>query len=1275
VREPDLSTSIGPVATDFDQNLLQTLLRQGALDQAGAQQCLQRIEGEAQRGRRVAALEVLKSLSLVEPVALDQAIGTLWSALEDAPVAPEPPTAPLAAAAAGAAFESTAPAPAPGYASLAHCSVGFEDFDLGPKLSRDAVGTSYAGRRRSDGAEVEIKTISREFHQFPDQLGQVLNDVRAWQAVASPNLATPIAVGSIKDRHGIAFQRVEAPTIAETLRRQGTLEPAAAAQVVSQVALALAEQHARGLAAGDVRAEEIRLAPWGAVLTHVGLARASCLGAGYGQHGIRFGHPAYLAPEVLQEGHAAPTPAADVYALGVLLYLLICGRFPFQGSVREVLRAHLEAPLPPPPPCRSGVTVALAGLMIRMTAKDPRTRLEDGLSAGRALRALAGQGPLVVPRTDLAPDITLDEWSAASAKDDHAGYEGYAWSTDRIEQARSVGPVDLDADPLDGSVRIRSGRLDAQPVERGPAAPPTRRVEVGEVLGRGGVGTSYAGALDGEPVVVKVVSKRIASHAELLGRLVARVREAGRVEHPRVVRPLDVLEQDGRTLIAYEALEGNSLSELIAFRGHLPAHDAVDRLREVARALEAAAAAGVSHGDVRPAKVLLTETGLPCVIDFGFAEAACLAAGFGKYGLPFGHPEYQAPEVVQERLPAPTPATDMYSLGVLAYELLVGRPPFRGASPKETLVEHLTKPLPPPPAEVSIPAPLASLILQMTSKDPSRRPGSFTDLIEELDNCLLQDSAVADTSDSSPSLAVDEFDPTMTLCSEDVWGDMSKAASGSGSSDEWTVQKLEQVEKVGPKASSSSSLGESSGELMGYIAAAAQAREGGGGGAAAATKKKGPRAGAGSRRATARPAKVKDEQVDRSGLVKVGLGLAVALGLMVAAASLDGGGGGGGGDGDGGATRPPPSPSDTTASAGPGDEPTPGDAADDGLDPAFVERRLDAMDERIAAALGRDDFAGARAVPDDLDPAVAATDAARARIRAAAETIDAAVAARMEEVAAEVDRLLDVDELLPVEQRLARIADWAGEDPTYDRLSGELERKRAARRHEVAALPALPGLDPAAAARPLGALSLDRDVDVLPNGGVTLRWSDPRRLAADLERVVAPAAADAEPTVTSRGIAVSPSPDPLVYAVRGLWLQRPVEVRLTVALTADPAPEAQIAVLTGVRPPRPQARGILWGVVPVRSIRGWELREDNSQELPPLAADQELRLTLRCAPSSLRGRLEVTGSLLDRAALTEFEGARTFVPEADLRGTVGIYLRGVEGWITGLEVRGLLAAE
>jgi serine/threonine-protein kinase len=223
------------------------------------------------------------------------------------------------------------------------------DFWIGSKIGRGPVGTSYEGMLKEGRRPVVVKVISRRFHEYPDILKQILDDLQGWVGFDHANVVTTHAVTTYQDRHAVIYDKAPGETIEEYLRERGPLEPRLALLVLRDVSLALAVAHEGDVPAGDIRSSKIFFDGRKAMLADLGQFRASCMGGGFGRYGLGFGHPAYLAPEVLQEGLKEPTPQTDIYALGILFYELLTGTPPFEGEVRDILRAHVEQPIAPPP--------------------------------------------------------------------------------------------------------------------------------------------------------------------------------------------------------------------------------------------------------------------------------------------------------------------------------------------------------------------------------------------------------------------------------------------------------------------------------------------------------------------------------------------------------------------------------------------------------------------------------------------------------------------------------------------------------------------------------------------------------------------------------------------------------------------------------------------------------------------------------------------------------------------------------------------------------------
>jgi len=240
-------------------------------------------------------------------------------------------------------------------------------------------------------------------------------------------------------------------------------------------------------------------------------------------------------------------------------------------------------------------------------------------------------------------------------------------------------------------------------------------------VARGGVGEVWR-ATDlvlGRPVAVKLLRTEYAQHPEVLARFRAEARHAGSVSHPGIAQVYDYGE-DGAAASPYlvmELVDGPSLARVLAAGPLTPAH-AMDVLAQAAAGLQAAHATGLVHRDVKPGNLLVGRSGQVKITDFGIAHAAW-SAPLTQAGALVGTPAYLAPERVIGG--QATPASDLYSLGVVGYQCLTGTVPFEGI-PHEVTAAHRHRTLPPlPPA---VPAGVADLVLDLTAKDPAARPAS-----------------------------------------------------------------------------------------------------------------------------------------------------------------------------------------------------------------------------------------------------------------------------------------------------------------------------------------------------------------------------------------------------------------------------------------------------------------------------------------------------------------------------------------------------------------------
>ena len=257
-------------------------------------------------------------------------------------------------------------------------------------------------------------------------------------------------------------------------------------------------------------------------------------------------------------------------------------------------------------------------------------------------------------------------------------------------------------------------------------------------LGQGGMGVVYK-ALQRRAnriVALKMIRGDAQLLPEQLDRFRAEVQAAARLKHPNVVQIYDVGEVDGRPYFSLEFLEGGSLKDLLA-RSPMSSRAAADNLAGLARAADAAHRAGIIHRDLKPSNVLFDAQGTPRIADFGLAKRIEDDEGQTLPGQVVGTPSYMSPEQARGERRAIGPGTDIYALGAILYEMLTGRPPFRGATSSETIHLVVTQePLAPSRLQPRVPRDLETICLKCLRKEPEDRYHSACQLADDLDRFL-----------------------------------------------------------------------------------------------------------------------------------------------------------------------------------------------------------------------------------------------------------------------------------------------------------------------------------------------------------------------------------------------------------------------------------------------------------------------------------------------------------------------------------------------------------
>jgi serine/threonine protein kinase/outer membrane protein assembly factor BamB len=538
------------------------------------------------------------------------------------------------------------------------------------EVGRGGFALVYKARDTVLDRIVALKVLHAHVAENPMFALRFLQEGRTAAQFSHPNIVTIYEVGEETGQQYIAMNYLPGRGLDERLAEaEGPLPLEQVVSIVNQVADGLDYIHQRGVVHRDVKPSNVMLSDEDhATLLDFGIVRAA-EGTQLTTVGEKMGTPQYMSPE--QAEGKEIDHRSDLYALGVMAYQMCTGQTPFDDvSPLVVLRLHPDKAPPSPQELNPDLPPQVGQVLLKVLSKRPDERYQSAGAFAKALReALAA-----------------------------------------IEQARKAKTI-------------------------------AGRYQILSELGRGGFAVIYKARdtkLD-RIVALKVIRKAPTVDAAFSQRFEQEMRIAAALFHPNIVSTYDFGETKDELYLAMECIgDGYTLRYLLAEQGSLSPEQALPILTQLANALDFLhqRSPPLIHRDIKPANVLLEreKNGFNVSLtDFGLVRSMQSSQEITRSGSILGTPAYLAPEQADAvRWGEVTPLTDVYALGVLAYEMLTGRTPFEGETLAVLHAHAYEEPPSPQGINPGLDSNLSAVLLRALSKSPKDRPGSAGAFVAEL---------------------------------------------------------------------------------------------------------------------------------------------------------------------------------------------------------------------------------------------------------------------------------------------------------------------------------------------------------------------------------------------------------------------------------------------------------------------------------------------------------------------------------------------------------------
>ena len=581
-----------------------------------------------------------------------------------------------------------------------------EKYKLEKLLGQGGMGAVYLGQHIKIGKLVAIKILLSDTTKEATSFERFKREAEATARIKHPNIVGVSDFGQTDD--GLTFmvmEYIQGYSLRSLLDRETKLAPKHAVKFICQICAAMAAAHEAGIIHRDLKPDNIMIE----VIDGFEVARVLDFGIAKLKDsqqqqltavGGAIGTATYMSPE--QCGGDNVDSRSDIYSIGIILYQLLSGQLPFQSNNRlAILVQQMATPPQPLGEICPELPIELTQVVMKALEKDPELRQQSASELSEQLKKATNSVNIMssIYGSTLGLNKLLTPYPDDS-KDSNA--------FTLVKNA-----------PLEGALLDNKYRLIRQ-------------------LGQGGMGAVYLGQHTSisKLVAIKILLSDTTKETESFKRFKREAEATARIKHPNIVGVSDFGQtDDGLTFMVMEYVQGCSLRSLLERSKRLLPKRVITIGRQICAAMTAAHEAGIIHRDLKPDNIMIEVIdGLEVVrvLDFGIAKLKdAYQQQLTVVGGVIGTATYMSPEQcggdnVDSR-------SDIYSIGIILYQLLCGQPPFQSATKQAILLEQMTK-LPQPLEQLcpELPIELVKVVMQALEKDPDLRQQSTAELSKQL---------------------------------------------------------------------------------------------------------------------------------------------------------------------------------------------------------------------------------------------------------------------------------------------------------------------------------------------------------------------------------------------------------------------------------------------------------------------------------------------------------------------------------------------------------------